>query len=54
MKKILVILLILCNYVTAQKLENVKKIDYLSVDLFENVYLCYPEKLQKFKKDGKK
>ena len=53
-KKILLILLILCNYVTAQKLENVKKINYLSVDPFENVYLCYPEKITKIqKKDGK-
>ena len=54
-KKILLILLILSNYVTAQKLENVKKINYLSVDPFENVYLCYPEKITKIqKKDGKK
>lgn len=54
-KKILLILLILCNYVSAQKLENVKKINYLSVDPFENVYLCYPEKITKIqKKDGKK
>ena len=54
-KKILLILLILSNYVSAQKLENVKKINYLSVDPFENVYLCYPEKITKIqKKDGKK
>ena len=54
-KKIILILLILCNHVIAQKLENFKKINYLSVDPFENVYLCYPEKITKIqKKDGKK
>lgn len=54
-KEILLILLILCNHVTAQKLENFNKINYLSVDPFENVYLCYPEKITKIqKKDGKK
>ena len=54
-KKILLVLLFLGNYVSAQKLENVKNINYLSVDPFENVYLCYPEKITKIqKKDGKK